>query len=213
MIKLLVFDFDGTLVDTKNVIYDLVEQSIQKFNYNVERVVLQQELGNKPLQEFLPLLGIKKKDVARIIDDSNIEQIKNVSQIRGTKSLNCLGKIHKKKIIISNNISEFIKDILHSLNITFFEEIYGIDDLKKDKAQKIKQIMKSDKLKPSEIIYLGDKEIDIHVARKVGCYSVILSNEFSWGDKKAILKSKPDFIITSLTQVKDIVKKLDKTKS
>jgi phosphoglycolate phosphatase len=213
MIKLLIFDFDGTLVDTREVIYDLVERSIEKFNYSIEHKLIQDGLSNQTLKEFLPLLGIKDKDVDRIINHSNLEQINHVPHIEGTRTLKSLKRINKRKIVISNNLSEFIKSVFKSLGIDFFDEIYGEDSFEKGKPHKIKEIMRRDNLKPGEIIYIGDRERDIKVARSVGCFSAIICNKHSWGDKKEILKSKPDFIISSLSQIDEIVKKIDKLKS
>ena len=138
MIKLIVFDFDGTLVNTKDIIYKLVFNSIKKFNYEISKTLIQQQLGNKPLQEFLSFLGITSQDIKKIIHDSNLNQIKNSSKVRPSKSLKSLAELNKKKIILSNNFSPFIEEVLKNLNITFFDEIYGADNFKKDKESCLK---------------------------------------------------------------------------
>ena len=206
MIKLIVFDFDGTLVDTKEVIFKIVRDTFNKFNYQITSALIKEHLGNSPVGELLKHLGVKQKDINAIIHHSNAQTINSSKKIKQVKSLLVLKNLKQKTIIVSNNVSPFVKAVLENLNITFFDKVYGADNFK-TKEQKIKQIMKKEKLSPKEVIYIGDKTIDVDVARKVKCVSVIISHKASWSSRKDVVAKKPDFIIKDFSELKKVISK------
>ncbi len=208
MIKLIVFDFDGTLVDTKKSIFKIVKDTFDEFNYQITTALLKEHLGNKPIGEILKHLGVKQEDIGSVIRHSNAQTIRASKKIKQADSLLVLKKLKQKKIIVSNNVSPFISAVLENLNITFFDKIYGAEDFE-TKEQKIKEIMKKEKLSPKEVIYLGDKTVDVDVARSVGCVSVIISHKASWSTRKEVAAKKPDYIIKNFSELQEIINKID----
>jgi phosphoglycolate phosphatase len=204
MIKLIVFDFDGTLVDTKKIIYGIIWNLIEKSSYQISKKLIQKELGNSSLEISLESLKVNPKDAKNLEEKSNYLSIKNASKMKMVRNLRSLNKLKQRKIILSNNITPFIESVLKNLKVDFFDEVYGADKFK-DKPSKLNQLIKKFKLKPSEVIYIGDKTVDVDVARKSKCIAVSIVHKASWSPKKEILAKNPDYIITDLTQLKKII--------
>jgi len=207
MIKLLVFDFDGTLADTKDFIFMLLENAFSSLNYKFSNFI-KKELGNQPLQDLLDYLNIPREHARKIISSSNAEQVKEYNKVRMVRGVSSLRKIKIEKIILSNNTKEFVKKVLLSKKINFFKEIYGAEDFI-IKSDKLKQIIREKKLSPREVIYIGDKSVDIDVAREAKCISVTIVHKASWSPRKEILEKKPDYVITSFLQLNSLIKKLN----
>lgn len=208
MIKLIVFDFDGTLVDTKEIIFKIIKDTFNEFNYQITFPLIREHFGNRTLQELLKHLGVKKEDINSIIHHSNTQTLNSYKKVKQADSLFALKKLKQKKIIVSSNISTFINEVLENLNITFFDKIYGADDFE-TKEEQIQKIMKKENLSPNEVIYLGDRPIDVDVARNVGCVSVIISHKASWSARKEIVAKHPDFIIKNFFELEKILHELN----
>ncbi|MBS3088529.1 HAD family hydrolase [Candidatus Pacearchaeota archaeon] len=208
MIKLIIFDFDGTLVDTKEMIFKIIKDTFNKFNYQITSALIKEHLGNSPIRGTLKHLGINQKHIESVVSHSNAQTIKLSKKIKQAESLLVLKKLKQNKIILSNNVSQFINAVLENLGITFFDKVYGAEDFE-TKEQKIKQIMKKEKLFPNEIIYVGDKTVDVDVARSVRCVSVIISHKASWSTRKEVAAKHPDFIIKDFSELPKIVNELN----
>lgn len=208
MIKLIVFDFDGTLVDTKKIIYSIIKNLIEKSNYQISLGAIRKGMGNKSTLPLLKSFNIKHNDAKQIEKESNYLTIKYASKTKLVKDLKNLRKFKQKKIILSNNITSFINAVLENSKVDFFDEVYGADKFK-DKPSKLKQLIKKYKLKPNQVIYIGDKSIDVDIARKVKCISVSIIHKASWSPKEEVLARNPDFAIADLMQLKKVISKFD----
>ena len=90
----------------------------------------------------------------------------------------------------------------------FFKEIHGAES-GETKEEIFRKIVKSKKLKPKEIVIIGDKETDIKVGKKIGCYTISINTKASWASEKDIIKAKPDFIINNLGSVRKVIEELN----
>ena len=209
-IKLIIFDFDGTLVDTRELLLRIVKKRLGEFNYELSKDLIK-KFGDSPMDGFLKRTGLKNemiKEIAKIIHDDYLKEHK---KIKPCKNLFSLKDIEKRKIILSNNITPFITASLKFLQVDFFDEVYGGDKFT-TKAKAIKKMIKKYGLAPEDIVYVGDRAIDVVVARGAGCYGVIVSNKSSLSPRKEILKKHPDFMIDDLGHLKKILLRLDSTK-
>lgn len=207
MIKLIVFDFDGTLVDTWKVVDDAIRESVGKHGYKIGKRFIRM-LGDKPMREMLEHIVKNSMHLEKIMLDFIEKKEKSMHHIKRIKSVMKLKQIKQKKIILSNNLSPFIRDILMALEIDFFDEIYGADSFK-NKEEKFREIIKEEGLDVREVIYIGDKPIDVVLARKVGCISVVISQKASWSPREELLEAEPDFLISDFGELKRIVEKLE----
>ena len=191
MIKLIVFDFDGTLVDTREMIENVLKDILGKYGYKPADKIFR-FLGDSPIEGFLKHIISDKGNLKKISLEFVLRKNKNYKQAKLIKDILKLKKIKQKKIILSNNLTFFIKRVLKNLKIDFFDEIYGADKFK-NKYDKFKKILEKYNLKPFQVIYVGDRPVDILLAKKVGCISVAISHKASWSKKKELLKAEPNF--------------------
>ena len=195
-IKYIVFDFDGTLVDT-------IDMAINIFNkiaheYNLKQIEEEDRIAlttQKPkdlmkiyevtqLKVVLLLLRIRKEMGKNLSDLKIVSDIKETLQelkqsgfrlgILTSNSKNNVG------IFLENNCLADIVDFIYS-----GKSLFG-----KDKV--MKSMLEQEKISKDEIIYVGDEIRDIEASRKVGIPIISVS----WGlNTREILESfKPDLM-------------------
>lgn len=204
--KILIFDFDGTIVDSKKIYYNAIEKRLGNL-FRKKQLDKTIDLGMS-LSGILTKLGViplvRWWEKRKIMGDV----IKHVNDIKKCRDVDSIKNLPYKKILVSNSLSEFILPVLKHLKIKReFDEIYGVENFS-DKAQFISDYIKREKISPNECYYIGDRVADVKVARKVGCISIIISNKCSWNTKKEVTKAKPDFIISDLIEMKGLLHKV-----
>jgi phosphoglycolate phosphatase-like HAD superfamily hydrolase len=204
--KILIFDFDGTLVDSKSVWYKTLEKHLGNLGLNKKEVDNIIDLGYN-VSENLEELGLTKIENAvkmRIMNDV----VRQADKVKKCKDVDSIKKLKVRKILISNSVSEFIIPILERLKLkNCFQEIYGADSFD-DKEEFVKEYLRKRKIRKKDVYYIGDRKADVVLARKVGCKSVIISGKCSWDSRKEVLASNPDFVlddIKDLKKIKDII--------
>jgi len=202
--KLLVFDFDGTIADTKALYYDAIYNNLKYFGYSYKDVdkiidkgynlsIILKKLGLGFFVSFILKRKISKKIKERI---NNIKKCRDVEFIKNIK---------EKKIIVSNSSKEFMKPVLKHLKLNYFKEIYGSEDFIK-KEDFIKNYLNKNKIKKEDCYYIGDRVVDVKVAKKIKCKSVIIIGKCSWDSRNELINANPDYLISDLKELKEIVK-------
>jgi phosphoglycolate phosphatase-like HAD superfamily hydrolase len=79
---------------------------------------------------------------------------------------------------------------------------------KRSKEQKLIDYVSRNKIKPKQVISIGDSEEEIEIGKKCGFYSVALTG--GWNSTNRLKKHKPDFLIHNLSEVKNIIKRLNR---
>lgn len=202
--KILVFDFDGTIVDTKSLFYKAIGDELEKFKISRKRTEGFIDLGLS-LRRMLKKMGFSffprrtlKKRIWKKVE-------KHSSEVKKCRDIEYIKDIKTKKIIVSNSLKEFIIPILKHLHLKeYFREIYGAESFA-DKAEFIKAYLKEHKIKKENCYYIGDRVADVKIAEKVGCVSIIIAGKYAWDSKTEILKQEPDFIIENIKDLKKIV--------
>lgn len=209
MIKTIFFDFDLTLVDSRKqarAAYDALCKVTGKIpsqegfdNYVGQRLT-------KSLIEFSITKSKKEiKKLRGIFIKAFLENIKNVK----TYGKDLLAYLKKRKIsviIVSNN-AEIVIGAICKLNNMHFDKIVSDEQMKngEEKYQAILRIIKKNKLKKQEAFYVGDHINDIIQARKAGIKIVSVTTGVY--KKKDLIKYNPDFIISNLNKIKEIINK------
>ena len=202
--RLLIFDFDGTIADTKAIYYKVISQKLKKFGYSHKDVDKAIDLGfslkktlNKMGFSFLVSWFLHKKINREVIDEAR--------KVKKCKDVDSIKKIDEEKILVTNSLREFALPILKNFKLLkCFKEIYGAEDFV-DKTSFIKKYAKANNLKKEDCYYIGDRAADAKTARKAGCRGVIILGRCAWDSKKEILKEKPDFMIASIKELKRIL--------
>lgn len=213
-IRLVFFDLDGVLINSQKMCLDSFEKTFKRFGYQPNRNFIKNQLGLSSLtiiKNNMPKEDRKIHDNAKRIFDNycsanssmkNIDLNKNAEQV--------LEKLDKRKILLTNSDHRIASKIIEHFDIKkHFEKILASDDFVGEKEDEIKRIMQEEKISPKEIIYIGDMKRDVNVAKNAGCISVIINNNYSWGEFEKIEKAEPDYIIHDLKELLDIVDLID----
>ena len=212
MIKTLFFDFDGTISDDKKIVRESMVKVLNEFNYKFDKKKLSVLMGSK-MEIILKELGLGNENL-RCIRRKFYEYFTKAVLNGGIKpcvSLRPLWELRKNYplIVVSNSEEDFIMTSIRKLKLNgLFEDIYGAGKFGK-KDEILKKLFKKMKIKPNEVLYVGDRFSDIDCAKKTKCISVAIHNKCSWSDLKTIKKENPDYIIKDFTELKKLVEKLD----
>lgn len=202
--KLLIFDFDGTIVDSKKVYYHAIEKHLSNLGFSKKEIDEAIDVGLS-ISETLKKLGFK--GVMSWLEKRKImkEVLKKVNEIKKCRDADSIKRIKAKKILVSNSLDEFIFPVLKHLKLKQeFSEIYGADDFT-NKEKFISDYLKKKKISKKEVYYIGDRIADIKLARKLGIKSIIISGKCSWDSRKDVLKARPDFLLFDLKDIPEIL--------
>lgn len=213
MIRNIIFDLDGTLIDSAKDIINCLKKSFEenniKYNIQNERILIGPSL-NDMIDIVSPNLSNHQKEklvnkFKEIYDNSDY---KNTNLMIGVRELLDELKEMKIKIYIATNKRLVpTKRILKKLSIeNYFERVFTIDfnnGKLMGKTEVIKYIINKLKLKKDQTIYVGDTESDIIAASKNGLKPIIFLN--GYGKKEDIFKSKPTHTINEILDLTAIV--------
>jgi phosphoglycolate phosphatase-like HAD superfamily hydrolase len=204
MIRLIIFDFDGTIVDSKAAYYNSIFGHLIGLGMSKAKISEAIDIGlnlGETLKKVVPS-GIYRWWLRREIMKDTLKAVNGVKKCHDAGHIT---EIKTKKILVSNSLSEFVIPVLKHLKMgNVFKEVYCADDFD-DKTDFIRTYLKIHGIRPYECFYVGDRVADIKLAKKVGCYSIIVSGKCSWNSKKELLSAKPDFLVPDLADVKRIV--------
>lgn len=208
-IKGILFDLDGTLLYTNDLVVESFQYTFKKvLNMEINRQEVIKYFG-EPLEttfaRFAPekiniLLKTyrqhnhKKHDKLTKIFPGVKETLKNL-KTNGYK----LAVVTSKKNDIARHGLDFF-DIL-----PYFDAMIGADDTNKHKPQPEPVLKALEKLNltPKEAIMIGDSPYDILCAKNAGVYTAVVKyTEHPWNK---LMELKPNYILENLKEVKKIL--------
>jgi len=208
MIKAILFDFDGTLINTN----ELISSGLQHFSVKYR--------GNRlSRDEMLALTGRTLEDQMKYIDPKReailTDQFKiwyahnhnaKVSIFPGMQVLlDDLKREDMRMAILSNNSRESLGMGIEHLNVkSYFEHILTKEDVPDTKPSPLGliQLIDSMDLRADEVVYIGDTHNDMIAAQRAGIKSVLVN--WTIQDHRTF-ETKPDFIIEHPSEIHGII--------
>lgn len=192
--KLLLFDFDGVLVESLEIYEKIVTACLQKISrpliINHNEFL---ELFNDNFYESLAKKGVDLKDFMEKSGDMlfgvNYEKMKPV-----TAMLPVVAELQKENIllVISSNDSGTIQEALDHFGYSeYFREVLGSDFML---SKKDKMTFAFDKYRVSaeNIYYIGDTAGDIVEGKAAGVKTVGVT--WGWHSKEKMAAVRPDYL-------------------
>jgi phosphoglycolate phosphatase len=192
--KLLLFDFDGVLVDSLDVYEKTVTLCLAKINHPLQRG--RQEFLELFDGNFYEMLTQKGVDLDKFMTASvDILSQVNYSEIKPFDAMWPVLQELKKKhclIVISSNDTPTIREALRLYGFEdIFPEILG-SDFMLSKKDKILYAIKKYSVMPEDIYYIGDTIGDIKEGKQAGIKTIGVT--WGWHDKAKMASSNPDYL-------------------
>lgn len=209
MVKLVIFDLDGTLTDAYEAINKSVNFTLRKLGYQkVSSARIRKAVGWG--DEKLLFAFIDAKDInsaLAIYRKHHRWSLERYSYLLpyAKELLNRLAERGLMIAIASNRPTEFTNIVLKHLKIKkYFDYVLCADKLRRGKPHPeiLLNIIKKLKVSHSEVVYVGDMVIDVETAHKAGVKAIAVSGGSS--SIKQIKKAKPFKIIKSLASLETI---------
>lgn len=224
--KVIFFDMDGTIIDSKKHFFRWFGKVLESNGISFSKKDLKKELnGQKAEDVFIKVIGksnSRKKekvveepaDLAAKMPSKKIKEL--VKELRAlerkeykkVKIIPCFKKAFEfasrnfKVFLLTHSDKKFTEAVIKKYNLKFEKMFCG--DAFPSKEKVIKSIKKKYGLSDKDVLYVGDTVKDVDVARKAGCLVAIIPN---WSPKYLVKKAKPDYLLNSICELKDILKR------
>lgn len=195
MIKLIIFDYDGVLVDSFPLVYKAYLNVCSHLGKTCPLLVdeFRTMYGTLTMGHVFGRLGIGEADYERAGLFLKKELLlQTPSLFKGIRPVVKSLSHSYSLCLLSSNYYTVVNRVLkaHKLS-SLFEEIIA----KKDesggphfvKTKSIKRILAEHQLSPSEVVLIGDRDVDFREARAAGLSNIILV-EYGWGYSRSLSK-------------------------
>lgn len=216
MVKAVIFDLDGTLIDTIDELANASNHALTKLgfpNWGVKEY--RTFVGNgitRLLLRSLPENEKDKIDTARkYFDEYYSRHVLDTTPVySGINSL--IAELKKRGIrlgVNTNKAHQFASALIEKVFPNVFEYVIGDEGgfPRKPEPDAALYIARSFGLASDECIFLGDSAVDLETARNAGMISVLCSWGFVF--KELLLKTDYQYIIDSPEELLSIIDSLE----
>ena len=198
-INTLLFDLDGTLLDSFSVHLEIFKTTFAQFGIQLsEEDFLKTYSPN--WYETYEAFGLRKEDW-EAADSFWLKEAEKISAqlFPGVKEILLkLDKYFTLGLVTSGSKSRVERDIKATGIINFFKTVVTGDDVKvpKPSPEGLEIALRNLDKQPDEVIYIGDSSADYEMAKAAGVYFIGVSSEFN-----SLSANHPDYSIHSLNDL------------
>ncbi len=212
----LIFDYDGTLVNSKEMWLTAFRDLMKKFGHPMSNAEIKEKMGPKTKDMIAGCLPEKEKHKAEqgkeLIDEfvSSDEGLKLVNLCDGAKeTLQGLKAKGYKMSLVTNSDSAFVFESLKRFEILdgLWDIIVTADDPFATKVDSFNLLTELFGLKKENVFYIADKASDATLAKTAGVKSIIIAAPHAWDSEEKIKAAGPDYLIKDLKEMEKILKK------
>jgi phosphoglycolate phosphatase len=205
-IRLVIFDFDGTLSDSGDWFLSVIDQLARRFKFRTIEDDEVEMLRHKSSREVIEFLGIPRWKLPLIARHVRKLVGRNAHQIElfpGTPDLlERLAATGVKVALVTSNSEKNARNILgdeHASRIDFYacgSSLFG-------KAPKFRRVLKKFAIPANQVLSIGDETRDIDAAREVG----MRAGSVLWGyaSEDVLTALNPDAVFRTPQDILDYV--------
>ncbi len=202
---LVIFDFDGVIVDTVNFLESEIRKKLSELGYNfMETREETLDLFEDNIVVALIEHGLTPEDMCAVWE--HIQKVTETSDIKlcpGIRKMLTKLKGNCDMAIVSSNSSEAIRTVLNRLNASSFFFMVSGGDEALSKTERIKRCMKELGSTPSRTFYVGDTTGDVNEAHEAGVSAIGIT----WGmhPAKRLETTSPNYIMKSPEELANLI--------
>lgn len=216
MIKNVIFDLDGTLIDSADDIIDCLKKAYSKIPEMDNAVINRTHIG-PPLPEIIKKITphINEMQFNIIVNEfKNCYDNGSYPKTRAYEGvyylLNKLSSLDKKIFIVTNKRIIPTRRLMKNLKIEIMKDVITPDLLHgiiMDKTEMLSHLIEKWDLNKKNTLMVGDSASDVIAAHNNGIMSIVILN--GYGDIKAVNESEPDYTIEKVEELYDLIYKIN----
>lgn len=207
--KVVIFDFDGTLADTLDPILRISNRLAPEFGYKPVSPTEIEQLRNLSFREIVKHSEVSIFKIPLLLRRLRTDLNKEIQQVKPISGIpEVLATLKDQGIFLgiltSNskaNVTAFLQN--HGLEELFSFIYSGTTILGKHKM--INRVLKQAQFDPQRVAYVGDETRDIESARKSRIKVIAVGWGFS--SSQALAQQNPDFLVHQPRELLQVIKR------
>ncbi|MCX7868632.1 MAG: HAD-IA family hydrolase [Terrimicrobiaceae bacterium] len=188
--RLLIFDFDGTIGDTFEAGFEILNSLAREFGFRElarEDLPLARDMRTRELMKFLGLRSSQLPKLARRGTEELAARIHSVEPLSGIPEV--LRELHGRGFrlgIVTSNSEANVRAFLIRHQLELF-------DFVRPSSKLLGKARKAAGFKRHEVLFIGDETRDIEACRKAGVR--VAAAAWGYNSARALQKLEPDFFL------------------
>lgn len=195
--KVIIFDFDGTIADSFAAVLKIANQLAPQFGYALtwpEDIPRLKNLSSREIVKQSKVSPFKLPFLLRRLRGELNREMEQLELIVGMKTALLTLKQQGYRLgIVTSNSRENVVAFLKAQELDTIFDFVGSGLALFGKGRVIQRILKQHRLNPEDVIYVGDETRDIEAARKIGIK--VISVSWGYNSSQALAAENPDFLI------------------
>lgn len=195
--KVVIFDFDGTIVDSLDTVIRILNRLAVEFGYPVAQPDEIEQLKNLSSRELIgrsQVAPYKLPFLLRRVRQELNREIGHLEPIPEMKpTLLALKQQGHQLGIVTSNSAQNVRAFLNAQALEPVFDFVSTGLALLGKSQVLQRLLNRQQLHPANVIYVGDETRDIEAARRIGIQSVAVT----WGfnSSQILAAENPNFLI------------------
>jgi len=207
--KLVIFDWDGTIVDSLSVWANAYNTLSREFGFR--------RFTPGSFGDWLSLdwnRNFRRLNIPRREWKKSLQRLRDYYNRADTKIIPGMREVIKRisdeydVAVVTNTHDFLVLRKIRKLNLPIKKVFGPVEGKHKPDPAQLLGVLKKLKLNPNDVVYVGDMSFDVIAAHRAKIKAIGLATKYSFHRREKIIKSAPEYLATSPRQIIRFVKKI-----